>query len=89
MTTEIKTSKNGNFKLMVENIDDKSSYFVTQTSYQRIGVRVNTYSLTGGKKRFSIDASLNTDNPGEIREMASCMLEAADFVDEINAIVNA
>lgn len=77
------TSKNGTFKLIAEHDNGRTYRHVKSQNY---GIYIDIQDQQNATISVS---SVNTDSTDRIRVMAAVMLEAADFVDEINAIINA
>ena len=91
MATVIKSSENGTFQLTAELANGRTYYFIQDTK-PNVGISIFVSNpLDDDEKRsVTVDASsLSTDDSGKLRERAALMVEASDFLSEVNEIVNA
>lgn len=89
MATVIKSSKNGNFRLVVEQADGRTYYSVEDTS-PYVGMFVSNPPDDDEKRSVDVlVAPLKIYDPDKLRKVAALMVEAADFLGEVNEIINA
>lgn len=90
MATVVKSSKNGTFRLVVEHADGRTYYSVEDDTSPYVGMFVS--NPPDDNENRSVDvlvASLKIYDPDKLRKVAALMVEAADFLGEVNEIINA
>lgn len=89
--TVVKSSEYGTFQLMVEHDHGRTIYSVKSTK-PNVGIRIFVSNPLDDDEKRSVTAevsSLSTDDFGKLRERAALLVEASDFLGEVNEIVNA
>ena len=87
--TVVKSSEYGTFQLMVEHDHGRTIYSV-KSAKPYISMFVSNPLDDDEKRSVEVHvASFSADDSGKLRERAALLVEASDFLSEVNEIVNA